>query len=358
MRISTLRVSNFRCIEAANIELAPQLNAICGSNGSGKTSLIEAAYFLTRADSFRPGRRQRLIRDGSSQASIFAKLASQTNPQHRLGVDIGQPEETARIRHNGETLKVHELVRLLPVLFVDPVLHQLLEEGPAHRRRFLDWGVFHVEHAFFDAWRRYRRALQQRNRALRAGAGNASIEAWEPELISTAGIIDELRHRQMERLCQIMPDLLPENLRQTQFEYRPGWAQGMSFAQALQASRERDREAGFTQRGPHRADLRILLQGHPVPERASRGEQKVITIAMHLAQARSLKHSGQNCLLLIDDLAAELGLHYQRWLEDCLRAAECQCLLSFLDPSRAPADARMFHVEHGVVKQLGGGVTG
>ncbi|MGH8530738.1 MAG: DNA replication/repair protein RecF, partial [Nevskiales bacterium] len=138
-------------------------------------------------------------------------------------------------------------------------------------------------------------------------------------------------------------------------QYYAGWAQGVALAEALAAGTARDREAGHTGVGPHRADLRLKLQGVPVPERASRGEQKLVTAALLLAQAREVHTmTARRPILLIDDLAAELGPHYREWLLRQIEALGMQAFLTFLQerdiPQRDPGQA-MFHVEHGRLKR-------
>lgn len=349
MRLTQLRIHDFRCLKAVEFEPAAGLNSIGGGNGSGKTSLLEALYFLSRADSFRSGRRERLIRDGAEALTVFARLASASG-QQTAGIE--HRAESTRQHVDGREVAVSELVRTLPVLFVDPALHELLEEGPAYRRRFLDWGVFHVEHSFFDHWRRYRRALQQRNHALRSGLDDRAVAAWEPELAQTGEALDQLREAQIERLRPHLGAELPQGLQSVTVSYLRGWSQESSLAEALAESRGRDREAGHTQRGPHRADLRVRVDDQAVPERASRGEQKIITLALHLAQARTLIAAAKPPVLLVDDLAAELGPDYRNWLCERLQASGLQGFLTFLDPAQAPPESRMFHVEHGVLGQV------
>ncbi len=354
MQLTELRIHNFRCMESAQLEPGPGLNLIVGENGSGKSSLLEAIYFLARADSFRHGTRARLVRDGAEQLTVFGRLTDDGGTPTSAGVSY--TDQTARIKlGTTEGATVLDLVRALPIQLIDPRLQQLLEEGPMWRRRFLDWGVFHVEQSFYEAWRRYRRALLQRNQALRQGLPDGAVNAWNPELAAAGGEVDVCRRRHAERLREQVVALLEPEVGAVEVQYHAGWAQGVELGQAIAAHIARDRDAGHTGVGPHRADLRIKLQGVPVPERASRGEQKLVTAALLLAQAREVQSAtARRPIFLIDDLAAELGPQYREWLLRHIEQLGMQAFLTFLQerdiPHRGPEQS-MFHVEHGQVRR-------
>src|SRR5699024_4430456 len=164
----------------------------------------------------------------------------------------------------------------LPLQLVDPNLHRLLEQGPRFRRHFLDWGVFHVEHGFFKAWRNYRRALRQRNHALRKRQAPTVVTAWDQEIAKAALTIDQCRRRYVDRLTQMLPRVVTRILGDDMpsIVYYPGWREANGFAEALNSSLDRDRRSGYTHVGPHRADLKIDVTGARAPARVSRGQQR------------------------------------------------------------------------------------
>ena len=121
---------------------------------------------------------------------------------------------------------IAEIAEILPVQVIDPGVHRLIEEGSARRRRLLDWGVFHVKHEFLSVWRRYQRALQQRNAVLRANGDEQLLAAWERELGPAGHRVDTLRS---EYAAQLLPYFMEiaDSLLGTQgarFTYRRGWA--------------------------------------------------------------------------------------------------------------------------------------
>jgi DNA replication and repair protein RecF len=201
-----------------------------------------------------------------------------------------------------------ELAAVLPVQIIDPEVHRLIEEGPGRRRRYLDWGVFHVEHDFVPSWQRYQQVLKQRNAALKARQSSGLVGIWDAELVRLGNIIHEARVRYLAQLAPTAVDIAQRllNLDLT-IGYRAGWARDSSFAEALAASSSHDVEMGTTQVGPQRADLSLKLGGMPVKDRISRGQQKLLASTLLLAQLQLIvrEHTVRPTLLL-DDPAAEL----------------------------------------------------
>jgi len=328
--------------------LHPQRSYIYGPNGAGKTSVLEAIYLLSRGRSFRSRQNKRLIRHGQAALTVFgeARHAEQT---HRLGVRLGDAGLEARI-DGARAVSVAELARQLPAHVIEPNIHQLIEGGPSMRRRFLDWGVFHVEQGFLDAWRRFRRVLGQRNSALKQGLDTAS---WDPAFLEAGDAVNAARERYVDLLgcavAQIGRDLSGQPVALT---YRRGWTSGSTLASALEASRDRERSYGATQVGPHRADLRITMDGHGVREEASRGQQKLVAAALIVSQVRVFAETnGNGGILLVDDPAAELDATAFERLMGALESLPAQLVLTGLSEAALPAAAGspVFHVERGKV---------
>lgn len=352
MHLNKLAIRNFRCVENTVIAPGPGLNLIVGDNTSGKTSILESIYFLGRARSFRHNGSDALIRDGQQELTVFGRVERENGGVQTFGVRRQRRETVWKIDGRSDA-GLLELVKQLPIQIIDPNLHQLLEDGPAYRRRFLDWGVFHVEHDFYPTWRRLQRTLKQRNRSLKTAANTALIRAWDSDLSTYAIRVDELRRRYLNALDGILSDfvqrVLPDTL--VEVQYYPGWQRSRDYAAVLEAGLSRDRELGYTHTGPHRADLRVKINGDPVRQRASRGQQKLITMVLLLAQAELIRRrQGDAPIILIDDLVAELGAGYRRTLFDLIASLGSQCFVTFLSVDDVPPVGRslaMFHVEHG-----------
>ncbi|NNF51493.1 MAG: DNA replication/repair protein RecF [Gammaproteobacteria bacterium] len=354
MALSTLKITNFRCIEAAALSLSEDENYFFGDNGAGKTSILEAAYFLGRGRSFRTHRPGRLVRDGMAGFSVVGHV-SWSGHDVVLGVEGSRGGVQARIG-GAPAESLSGLAERLAVQVIDPEVHRLVEEGPGRRRRFLDWGVFHVKPGFLGAWRRYQRALKQRNAALRQGLAAERVTAWDPELIVAAQQITGLREDYVAALTQgaalAAADLLGATV---SLEYERGWAGDGNLTDALADSLARDRRHGRTHAGPHRADLKIRFEDKPARDRVSRGQQKLLAAALVLAQLDLLRDAtGHRGVLLLDDPAAELDAESLKRLMNRVAGMGVQRLITGLDErGLAPtASAARFTVSAGRVSKL------
>lgn len=353
MSVLSLQAENFRLFRRLTFAPGPGLNLIAGSNAAGKTTVLEAAYVLGRRRSFRGGEPVELL--GSAAESWVAQAWLDAEGRVSLGLQWSAAGFEVRRQPAGD-LGAAEAARLLPVQILDPAGHRLVEEGPAYRRRYLDWGVFHVEPRFYPLWRRYSRALKQRNRALKLGAADAAVRAWDQELAEAGEGLHALRLEHLDGLRAELEPLLRQLLDQSAgaVELSAGWSESVGLAAALHAHLERDRRMGSTLDGPHRAELRLRLGERPARHRVSRGQQKLLVAALVLAQARLMRlRTSARPLLLVDDYPSELGASFQERLLQALRASDCQVILTALDPAPFQAGAqsedRLFHVEQGVL---------
>ncbi|MEE4377050.1 MAG: DNA replication/repair protein RecF [Candidatus Competibacteraceae bacterium] len=355
MIVSSLEIDNFRNFDHLVLQFTPRLNLISGENASGKTSLLEALYFLGRARSFRTRRAQELIRTEQHAFRIVATVEASDGRRIPVGIQRSSREFVARI--DGEPVRsLAQLALQIPALLLNPNSHRLLEDGPRQRRRFMDWGLFHGDSAFWSAWKRYGVALRSRNAALRSHATDRVMNAWDEEWVSAAEVLDQLRKGFCETLKVALKPLIEEILGKValKLEYRPGWPQNrkQSLAQIIRHQREQDRRYGHTGIGPHRADFYIALADRPVAEYLSRGQQKLLVIALILAQAQLYRsHHHTPCLLLIDDLPAELDSNHRARVMSCLAGIEAQLFITAIEPgaldTSAWLDPSIFRLEQG-----------
>jgi DNA replication and repair protein RecF len=350
-----LRIDGVRCLSHVELDLDRRRNYLWGPNGAGKTSCLEAIYLLGRGRSFRLRQTARLVQHGRNGLSVFGTCETGGGARHRLGVEFTAGRLTCSL-DGGMPGSQAEMVWLLPVHVIDPRLHQLVEAGPSERRRYIDAGVFHVEHQFLDDWRRYRRVLGQRNAALKAGASTAELGLWTGPLVAAGEAVSEARARYVDALAEIAGNLGRELVgHSVTLEYRPGWRRGLDLAGAIGESLERDRATGFTQIGPHRADLKLDFASGAVRETASRGQQKLVAAALVIAQVRLYEdRTGQRSTVLVDDASAELDRDAQDRLRSALNALDSQLILTGLsvDTLRPEPGFPVFHVEQGTVQAV------
>jgi len=351
MRVKSLSINNIRNISGAEIDFNAGLNIFVGDNGAGKTSILEAISVLSKGRSFRPGQISSLIGPAGQNFQVVSKIESHSGESHHLGMERDDSGWTAR--HNGEDVnQLSELTALLPHVLLEPNSHTLVSGPPDGRRRYLDWGVFHVEHNFLMLWRRYNRVLKQRNAALRQG-NKMVVESLNPQFIQLGEQLHLARESHARELNVILTKQLvkfSEALDGIALTYKKGWS-GDSLAEATETSANRDLERGSTGPGPHKADLGLSLSGVPAKERLSRGEQKAMTAAMMMAQAQMISESGEIPILMLDDLSSEFD---DKHLAKVLRAGielGTQILLTGTElvPAISACESpyTLFHVKHG-----------
>jgi DNA replication and repair protein RecF len=360
VRLQQLRLENLRAFERLELDLDPGWNVFVGPNGAGKTTLLEATYLLSHARSFRSGPKDGLVRHGAGGYSVYGRLQP-TATSAPIGVGLARTAGRLEARVEGVEIPVTELLRHAAVVCFDPGSHELIA-GPAEmRRRYLDWGVFHVEPEFVVAWRTFQRALKQRNALLRnGGQGGAELDAWDNEFAQSGTTLAGMRARYLAllrpQLASELARLLPE-LGAAQIAEDRGWGAQAPLSEQLAATREDDLRRGYSGSGPHRADWTIGFERAPRREHLSRGQEKLCALACVLAQARVFAgHRGEWPVVCVDDLASELDAPHQEGLVRSLMAVDAQILITSTHRPRALQDAgptpAWFHVEPGRVASL------
>jgi DNA replication and repair protein RecF len=358
VRLVRLRLENLRAFQSLDLELAPSWNVFFGPNGAGKTTLLEAAYLLSHARSFRAAPREALVRHGTPGFSIFGRVE---RADATLGLGLARVSGELEARVDGMRVPVSDLLREIAVVCFEPGSHELISGSADVRRRFLDWGVFHVEHDFLLLWRNYQRALRQRNALLRAGTEGSSLEPWDRELARSGAPLAAMRERYAAQLGPIVAARLGEivaELGLARFQLSRGWRDEADALEKLAASRADDVRRGFTTQGPHRADWSIAFERAPRREHLSRGQEKLCALGCVLAQAELFaERRGEWPIVCIDDLASELDAAHQERLVRTLADTAAQILVTGTHWSaafeRLVEPPAKFHVEpEGVVQML------
>ena len=362
MRIDRMLVEDLRIVQTAELRFAPGLNFLVGANGAGKTSILEAVHLLSYGRSFRAGGRDVLVRRGADRARVFAELRTAGEVAQRLGIERTGMSWRGRI-NDAEVAQLSDLFRLCAVCCFEPGSHELISGSADMRRSMFDWGVFHVEPDFLPVWRRYQRALRQRNVLLREQAPDEWFVPWELEMAAAASTIDTMRRRHAETLgavvletaARILPEFTGARLRWADGWKADGVIDAASAVQRLADERGADRERGFSRRGPHRADWSIGFDQISRREYYSRGQEKLVALTMVLAQLSCL-HRLRNewPILLLDDLASELDRAHQTLVLEWLRERPIQVLITGVAMPDALgsviSDSALFHVEQGRVR--------
>ena len=285
MVIKQLSIEDFRIIQDQRFEPSPGLNLFYGDNASGKTSILEAINVLSSLRSFRSAKLKELERYGRQGFKVYGVLADEYGHEQPVGIARIKGELDLRIA-GAKVRKTSDLASRLPVQTVHPDSHLIISGGPKQRRRYLDWGVFHVEHEYHNQWRVYEKALSQRNAALRRDQIGRTGGAWNAVLSDAAERVHSYREYYLEGLQAILPAYSHEisGTKRVDMEYYPGWDTAKDLGVVLEETLERDKMRGFTRSGPHRADLIFTVNGKPADKHISRGQQKMLVFAMLLSQ--------------------------------------------------------------------------
>ncbi len=308
MRIQALVLSNFRNFREITIKCSEKFTVITGPNGSGKTSVLEAIYYLSRGRSLRTHVSQQMLRHDSQTLCVHACLEDAAGRLTEVGIQRDQSGAVSVRQDGQDCASCSVITEILPILLLDTDSHRVFASGPKHRRAFIDWGGFYHFGDFAKIWRDYKRTLAQRNTALKTGQN--TLEHWDTLLIQFGLKLNTARQQYLKDFAIFFEKFwseLGKGLPAVHLHYDPGWPATKSLAEALSLNRCGDEQAGFTRYGPHRADVCCLVEGRSVFDVMSQGQQKLMAYALSLAQGAVLaKHRNKRSVYLIDDLPAEL----------------------------------------------------
>lgn len=358
MALLKLDIYAVRNIQKETIIPAPEINFIYGENASGKSAVIEAIYILGRAKSFRSATIKPVINFAHNHLIVSAQTLQPNGGTVHLGLQLDSKSYCCRINQQ-TTQKRSDLAYALPLQLIHPKSYELLDGGPQLRREFLDWGVFNDDEKFLPAWRKFKKALSQRNSLLKARRPE-QLNVWDKELVYYGTIVNNYRQLYLQKFKPVFTGIIDRFLKIDGIDLKllSGWDTAKEFQQALTEDLDKDLRYGFTHSGPHRGDFQLLVDNRLARDFVSRGQLKLLVMSLKLAQVRLLtnEHSYMGCFL-IDDFAAELDVINRAKLLHYLSEMDCQVFITateiaeFGDLSHIK-NYKMFHVEHGNIKQV------
>ena len=393
--IERLQISHLRNLTQVSLNTAA-CNVIIGANGSGKTSLLEAIFLLSRGKSFRHHQPKRYIQHHQNAATVHARLNDSTTLAIQKQVDA-----TTVLRLNQTTVYNQSiLTEQLPTLLIDPSTMDMLEQGSASRRQLLDWLVFHMKQGFHPQWVAYQRLLKQRNSLLKKSRQLTQVQltelkSWDKGLASHAALIHHYRELVFTEwqpyFAESIAQLLPAYAEQLSLSYNAGYDINIPLDIQLNERLEQDLQLGYTRIGNHRADVHVHWRSsnlsEPVNNEAdssaiteskivekidtaaklptikeqaanvlSRGEKKLLITALRLSQLplllndekvlftedkenRSLSHDVKaraTPVVLLDDITAELDDRAIKILLTTLAQLPCQVFMTSLTDEILP----------------------
>jgi DNA replication and repair protein RecF len=335
MQLVSLSLTEFRNFQQLQVSLPAGLVVVHGDNGQGKSNLMEAAYLLAVARSFRAQADRDLITLEAAQTGGFTMVQGTAERDNggpvelRVGLERVQDALTGEVslrkhfRVNGINKRASELVGQLNAVLFSPDDIELVYGSPQGRRRYLDMLISQVEPQYLRALQRYQRVLTQRNsllHRLRDGhAGETELEFWDDSLCTEGATVLASRHHALQQIAP-MAEETHRRLSDSEASFLVTYDATTTFegeasvevlrkamADALVRTRPRERAQGMTVVGPHRDDLRLSVGTMEMGRYASRGQARLGTLALRLAEGRFLhQRRGEAPVLLLDDVLSEL----------------------------------------------------
>ena len=360
MKLNQLQIRNFRNLTHIHLEPAKDLNIIYGLNGCGKSSLLEALHYLGFARSFRTNKHQHVIQNGEEKFVLFCKAKGE-GKSYKLGIQRFRSGDV-EVRLNGEKKnKGSDLVKLFPVQIFTPQSSDVITGTPKLRRKFLDWGLFHVEQLFFNTSQLYTKCIKQRNAFLRQNRAITEVEEnfWLGQMASSGETLSNLRVKYIEQLEPFIKANLTKFLPEFSFKisYHRGWENELSLFDSLQKNRARDHKSRHSTVGPHKAEFKFKVDGVNAADCLSRGQLRMLMAGLQLAQTQHLNEA-RNCssIFLLDDIGAELDSLKRDIFISSLLESNAQIFVTAIDKQQInltdnDKTKKVFHVEHGHVKE-------
>lgn len=301
--LADLQLRNFRCFESLAVEFSPGFNFLVGQNGQGKTSILEAACVLLRLQSQRSPTLGPIVRFGGKSFGVSGRHAD-----HLLEFRYSPLRRKIAFDHV-EQRTLDEYLRVARVVSFANTDIELVRGGSETRRRYLDFLGAQIDPLYRPTLRAYERALRSRNALLKSPHPRPrELAAYDPPLLEHGAKLSAMRARLVERLAPLAAAAHREisvTGERLEVEFSPG--NGDDFPRDLANSRAQEARLRQTVVGPHRDDIRILVEAKPANQYASEGQQRTVALALKIAQSRIfMMEEGTPPLLLIDDIFGEL----------------------------------------------------
>ena len=355
MYIKRLSLENFRNYDRLDVTFEPGVNMILGENAQGKTNLIEAVYMTGFAKSFRASKDTEVIRFKENRASVTADICGM---DFDFTISISITSEGKFVVCDGKKItKMADLLTKVYVVVFSPEDLRLVKDVPEKRRKFIDQELSKLKPSYYDALYNYRRVLKQRNTYLKEENVRTDIlDIWNSEAARYGKDIVNKRYEFIATLEQISREIhssITSGKEELSLEYEPSIGKDDDFYEVMHNNEEKDIRNRTTGRGPHRDDMKICINGIDIRHYGSQGQQRTAALSLKLAEIRLIREvTGENAILLLDDVLSELDAGRQTYLMKSLE--DVQMFITSADISQEVADKlageRIYTVKAGKVE--------
>ncbi len=364
MKLLSLELEHYRNIQKASLTPGAELTVICGNNGQGKTNLIESIWLLTGGKSFRGGKDAELVGRGDEFAVLQAETERADGKTNNVRLTVGSQASQRPGRYaalNGaQPKRATSLAGTFPAVAFDPGHLSLVKGAPEGRRRFLDAALCQLYPGYLAVYRRYNRALQQKNALLRHSLDQPDrsrretaelLSLWNAEMARSG---EEIQARRREYLALLGPmaaanyEEISHGTEKLEVKYAPQFEPG-GLAKLLESRAVAEMQAGLALVGPHREDMELDLDGQSAKIYASQGQQRSVVLSLKMAEAAAAAQiTGEHPVMLLDDVLSELDESRQSYLLTRMRGR--QTFVTSCDGTAfLKTDGEVYRMEGGVL---------
>ena len=320
MYIEKIEVKNFRNYDTLSLNLDQGTNIFYGNNAQGKTNILEAAYLCGTTKSHRGSRDRDMIRFGEEEAHIRMVVRKQDVP-YKIDMHLKKSKAKGIAVNELPIKKASELFGIVNFVCFSPEDLNMVKNGPAERRRFLNLELCQINRLYMDDLAKYTRILEQRNRVLKDMQHRSDfqdmLDIWDEQLLFFGSRIIAERESFLSYLSEIVSELhasLTNQGEAIELVYEADTTKEQ-FGDALKKAREKDMHLKSTTVGPHRDDFAIRVNGIDIRRFGSQGQQRTAALSIKLSEIEILKQKTKDTpILLLDDVLSELDSNRQNYL--------------------------------------------
>lgn len=360
MLLQSIDTLNFKNIEEARLELSPGVNCFVGRNGMGKSNLLEAVHFLSLARPMQSMPETWLIRHGEEMLLVKGHYSMDSGAEEDVSIGIKRGKGKTLLRNGKEYGRISEHIGRFPIVAVTPADSNLVTGSGEVRRKLLDVVISQTDRTYLTELIRYNRALESRNRMLRAGVRDKLLfESVEAGLAGAAATVHTARGKWTEALKPLFSkyySAVSGDAETVSLSYQSALDK-TGFKELLDSVRAKDIALGFTSQGIHRDDLQMELGGHSLRRVGSQGQLKSYVIALRLAIFEYLREqTGLTPILLLDDIFDKLDSDRVGHIMEAVSAGKAFGQIFITDTNREHLDetiaalqgpSALFGVENG-----------
>lgn len=363
MKIKSLKLKNYRNYDLLDLEFDRHINLFYGDNAQGKTNILEAVYLSGTTKSHRGTKDRDMIQFGKNESHIET-VVEKEGKVYRIDIHLKKNQAKGVAVNKMPIHKASELFGIINFVFFSPEDLNIIKNGPAQRRRFLDLELSQIDKLYLNNLVNYHRIVNQRNYLLKELYFSydkklaETLDIWDGQLIAYGKKIMERRKEfvyNVNKIVSMIHKKLTGDQEELRIDYEPG-SQGLPLEQAVEKNREKDIRAKTTSVGPHRDDLCFLSGGIDLRRFGSQGQQRTAALSLKLSEIALVEEmTQQKPVLLLDDVLSELDKHRQNYLLESIGDIQtlitCTGMEDFMN-HRIAVD-QVFHVEAGRVEKEG-----